>query len=112
MKLQELARTIRSKNAGSFMITVEIIFDKKDYYQIIKENNLITVKTIAQAYQVPNEEIIDFVYYDPGLGIKANFKRTIPSGGPFESDVYGCQQYAPLLDIELPDEFFAVHNLH
>lgn len=110
MKLQELARTIRSKNAGSFMITVEIIFDSKDYYQIIKENNLITVNTIAQAYQVSANEIVDFVYYDPGLGIKANFKRKIPSGGPFESDVYGCQQYTPLLDIEMPDTFFAALN--
>ena len=106
MKLQKLARTIRSKNAGSFMITVEIIFDRKDLYGAIKDNNLISADTIAKAYGVPSEEIIDFVYYDPGLGIKANFKRTIPSGGPFESDVYGCQQYAPLLDLEMPDEYF------
>jgi hypothetical protein len=110
MKLQKLARTIRSKNAGSFLITVEIIFDRKDYYESIKENNLITVDTIASAYQVPSEEIIDFVYYDPGLGIKANFKRIIPSGGPFESDVYGCQQYAPLLDLEVPDHYFAIQS--
>ena len=103
MKLQEIARTIRSKNAGSFLITVEIIFNDKEIYQKIKDKNLITQEVIAKAYKVPVDEILDFVFYDPGLGIKANFQRKIPSGGPFETDVYGCQQYAPLLDLELGD---------
>lgn len=103
MRLQEIARTIRSKNAGSFLITVEIIFDNKITYQKIKNKGIITQEVIAKAYNVPVTEILDFVYYDPGLGIKANFRRKLPSGGPFETDVYGCQQYAPLLDIELGD---------
>jgi hypothetical protein len=101
MLLQDIARIIRSKNAGSFMITVEIIFDDPDKYFAIKTKKLISQKTIADAYNVPLESILDFVYYDPGLGIKANFRRLIPSGGPFETDVYGCQQYAPLLNINL-----------
>jgi hypothetical protein len=103
MKLQEIARTIRSKNAGSFMITVEIIFDDPAKYFAIKEKQLITQQTIAEAYNIPLHLIQNFVYYDPGLGIKANFQRVIPSGGPFETDVYGCQQYAPLLNIEMGD---------
>lgn len=103
MKLQQIAKTIRSKNAGSFLVTVEIIFDNAATYQVIKQRQLITSCTIAQAYRISEDEILDFVYYDPGLGIKANFRRVIPSGGPFETDVYGCQQYAPLLDIEIPD---------
>ena len=28
--------------------------------------------------------------------------RRIPSGGPGETDVYGCQQYAPLFALEVP----------
>jgi len=106
MFLQEIARTIRSKNAGAFMITVEIIFDDAEKYFKIKDNNLITRETIAKAYMVESCNIQDFVYYDAGLGIKANFRRLYASGGPFETDVYGCQQYAPLLNIELPDIFF------
>ena len=101
MLLKELARTIRSKNAGSFMITVEIIFDDPDKYFTIKDKKLITRATIADAYKISLESIEDFVYYDPGLGIKANFRRLIPSGGPFETDVYGCQQYVPLLNINI-----------
>lgn len=101
MKLQEIARTIRSKNAGAFMITVEIIFDDLSWYEYVKNNNLINRKVLADAYNVEENWVLDFNYYDPGLGIKANFKRKFPSGGPNESDVYGCQQYAPLLDIKV-----------
>ena len=103
MKLQDVARTIRSKNAGSFMITLEIIFNEPKYYNYIKERQLITQATIADAYAIPKEQVTDFGYYDAGLGIKANFRRRIPSGGPGESDVYGCQQYAPILKLEFPD---------
>ena len=103
MRLQDVARTIRSKNAGSFMITVEIIFNEPQYYNYIKQNQLITQESIAKAYNLPKEKVTDFCYYDAGLGIKANFRREIPSGGAGESDVYGCQQYAPLLKIEFPE---------
>ena len=44
------------------------------------------------------------MFFDPGMGIKANIKRNIPSGGPGETDVYGCQQYAPLFSLEVPWE--------
>lgn len=101
MRLYEIAKTIRSKNAGAFMITLEMIFDDLKTYEHIKNNNLINKKILAEAYKVQESSIMDFNFYDPGLGIKANFKRKLPSGGPNESDVYGCQQYAPLLNIEI-----------
>ena len=103
-KIADIARTVRSKNAGSFMITLEIIFDDADIYKKVKESNAISQETIAVVYGLPADEILDFVFYDAGLGIKANFRRKTPSGGPGESDVYGCQQYAPLLSLEVPWE--------
>ena len=102
MRLQDMARTIRSKNAGSFIITVEIIFNDPKHYFYIKNNGYISQKVIADAYGLAEDQVLDFCFYDPGLGIKANFKRVIPSGGPNETDVYGCQQYAPLMNIEIP----------
>jgi len=44
------------------------------------------------------------MFFDPGMGIKANYQRPMPSGGPAETDVYGCQQYAPLFSLEIPWE--------
>ncbi len=98
----ELARTIRSKNAGSFVITLEIIFDDRDIYEKVKKSGVITREKIAELYGVEPDKIIDFMFFDPGMGIKANFRRASPSGGPGETDVYGCQQYAPLFNIDIP----------
>ncbi len=100
----ELARTVRSKNAGYFNITLEIIFADRDTYQRIKNSGYITQDTIAKIFGVTPEKVKDFTYFDPGMGIKANFSRDEPSGGPGETDVYGCQQYAPLLTLEIPWE--------
>ena len=108
MLLTKLARTIRSKNAGAYTITVEIIFDKPEVYTRIKENELVTRRTIAEAYGIEEDAVLDFVYYDAGLAIKANFRRKEPSGGPGETDVYGCQQYAPLLLVDVPETISAV----
>lgn len=100
----ELARTIRSKNAGSFMITLEVIFADREIYNKVKATGVIDRKAIADAYGLPAEKILNFMYFDPGMGIKANIRRPYPSGGPGETDVYGCQQYAPLFSLEVPWE--------
>ena len=102
--LCDLARTVRSKNAGSFMITLEIIFDDREIYEKVKKSGVITREAIAKAYNVEPEKILDFMFFDPGMGIKANYRRPIASGGPSETDVYGCQQYAPLFSLEIPWE--------
>ena len=100
----DLARTIRSKNAGSFMITLEIIFADRGVYEKVKASGGVTQKSIADAYGLPAEKILNFMFYDAGMGIKANIKRESASGGPGETDVYGCQQYAPLFSLEIPWE--------
>ncbi len=100
----ELARTVRSKNAGSFIITLEIIFDDREVYERVKATGAITREAIGEAYGIAAERVLDFMYYDPGMGIKANLRRSSPSGGPGETDVYGCQQYAPLMSLEVPWE--------
>ncbi|MFC1935705.1 DUF4387 family protein [Chloroflexota bacterium] len=48
-------------------------------------------------------EDILFFECDNALAIKFSIPRPVFSGDLEDSDVYGGQQYAPLLDIELPD---------
>mgnify|MGYP000011761038 CR=1 FL=1 len=103
-KLVELAKTIRSKNAGTDKITFDIIFREKENYELVKASKCITKESIAQLYGIPVERICDFVEYDPAYAIKFTIYRKVPSGGPGETDIFGCQQYPPLLDIEIPLE--------
>jgi hypothetical protein len=101
-KLVDLAKTIRSKNAGVDHITFDIIFNNKENYEIVKSSKAITKENIARLYGIQIEQISDFVEYDPGLAIKFTLKRRRPSGTPGESDLLGSQQYPPLFEIEIP----------
>lgn len=104
MKLVELAKTIRSKNAGTDKITFDIIFREKTNYDLVKKSNCLTIATVAKLYGIPEERVCDFVEYDPAYAIKFTIYRSKPSGSPGEGDIFGCQQYPPLLDVEIPVE--------
>jgi hypothetical protein len=101
-KLSELASTIRSKNAGVNQVTFDIIFYNTDIYDKVRKSKALTKETIAKFYGIPLERISDFVEFDPGHAIKFTIFRKLPGGSPGDWDILGCQQYGPLLDIEIP----------
>lgn len=101
IKLKHIARACKSKNAGPFHITLDIMFDKPALFEAVRATGVITPALIAELYQVPASEIL-FTEYAPALAWKATLPRRIASGAIGDSDVYGAQQHAPLLDIEIP----------
>lgn len=100
--LHELAKTIRSKNAGTDRITFDIIFEKKEDYLLVRNSNVLTKQSVAKLYNINEERITDFVLYDPANAIKFTIDRNQPSSSPGDSDIFGSQQYAPLLDVKVP----------
>lgn len=100
--LGELAKTVRSKNAGTDRITFDIIFSDRATYEHVRESGALTRDTVKRLYGVTDEQITDFVNFDPAFAIKFTLQRSAPSGGPGERDVFGCQQYPPLLGVEVP----------
>ena len=102
VKLVDLAKTIRSKNAGTDRITFDIIFREKENYDLVRKSGALTKQTVAKLYGIPESRIVDFVEFDPGNAIKFTINRLRPSGSFGEGDVFGCQQYPPLLDVEIP----------
>ncbi len=103
-KLNELAGTIRSKDAGVNMITFDIIFYNFEIYQKVKKSGALTRESIARLYNLKPERISHFVEFDPAGAIKFTIYRTTPNGSPGDWDVLGCQYYGPLLDVEIPWE--------
>ena len=101
-RLSELAKTIRSKNAGVNKITFDIIFRERENYLRVKQSGAITRAAMAALYRIDPSRISDFVEYDPGLAIKFTIYRERPSGSAGDGDIFGAQQYAPLLDLEIP----------
>jgi len=103
-KLSTLAKTIRSKNAGVDLITFDIIFTERSVYERVKRARVLTRDSVCKLYGIAPERIADFVEFDPGNAIKFTIYRVRPSGSPGDPDIFGAQQYAPLLDIEVPAE--------
>lgn len=101
-KLSELAKTIRSKNAGVNKITFDVIFRTVEVYEEVKRSGVLTRTSVAALFNIPEERIASFVEYDPAYAIKFTIYRTRPSGSPGDPDIFGAQQYAPLLDVDVP----------
>jgi len=104
VNIRDLAAVIRSKNSGPFELTLDIIFKDEETYNKVKAAKAITPELIAGLYRVPVRDVIAFVEFDPAQAIKATIVRPRASGDIGETDVYGAQQHAPLLGIEIPWE--------
>ena len=101
-KLMDLTALIRSKNAGPFIMTFDIMFDDPEKYQHVKKSGVLTPELFSNLYKTPLGEI-HFVICDDAMAFKVSIPRPIPSGDLGCSDMHAGQQYAPLLDIEIPD---------
>jgi hypothetical protein len=103
-KITELARVIRSKNAGPFELTFDIIFKDADRYERAKRSGVFSRELFAELYRIPVEKVLNFCFFDAAHAVKCTIARKTSSGTAGDSDVFGAQQHAPLLEIEVPWE--------
>ncbi len=103
-KLRDLAKVIRSKNAGPFELTFDVMFDDAERYRMVKESGAVTRESLARAYAIAPETITNFQFFDPALAFKLTIRRPRPQGSIGETDTFGAQQHAPLLDLQIADE--------
>jgi hypothetical protein len=101
MRLWESAGLIRSKNAGPFALTFDIMFSDRETYMKVRDSGLLTAEGVAAIYGVPREDV-DAYTCDTALALKFSMPRRLPQGDFGDGDLHGGQQYAPLLDIEVP----------
>jgi hypothetical protein len=101
MKLWERASLIRSKNAGPFILTIDIMFSDRETYEKVRDSGVLDRKVVAAIYGVPLEDV-DGYECDNALALKFSMPRRLAQGDFGDGDMHGGQQYAPLLDIEVP----------
>ena len=101
MQLAEIASVIRSKNAGPFVVTFDILFADIQALERVRASGGLTVETVAAAFSLSPNAIRDFAYYPFASAVKFSMMRPTASGSRFDTDVYGAQQYAPLLGLEV-----------
>lgn len=100
-RLEDLCSVLRSKNAGPFLITLDMIFKDKDAYEAVAGRHIITKELIAGRYQIDPRDVIVVEYIDALCAVKVTYKRRYASGSPGDSDCFGMNQEGPLLDIEI-----------
>lgn len=100
MTLGDVAMVIRSKNAGPFVFTFDILFADSDTFERVRNAGKITRASVATAYGLSANEILGFDFHPFANAIKFSIKRPTASGAAGDTDVYGAQQHAPLLFME------------
>jgi hypothetical protein len=100
-RLFDLAKTIRSKNAGVDRITFDVIFSNKETFDRVRRSGALSRSAVCRIFRIEPDRLTDHVEFDPALAIKFTIRRTIPSGSPGDGDIFGSQQYGPLLDVEV-----------
>jgi hypothetical protein len=100
MRLTEIARVIRSKNAGPTVLTLDLMFNDEAGFRRACESAALTPAAIGKLYAQPAAKV-EVLAYPPALAIKIVMPRRIVSGDPGDSDVYGAQQHGPMLALEL-----------
>jgi hypothetical protein len=98
--LGDVAHLIRSKNAGPFLLTFDVLFDSPATYDRVVRSDKLTQASIGALYGVP-ESSVALTFYPAANAIKATIPRRVPAGDVGDSDLYGAQQYIPLADVEI-----------
>lgn len=104
MRLYDYAKVIRSKNAGPFTRTIDVIFDEKEKFKNAFAELNGRKKEISKLYCTKSEDV-QISCLEQVFAIKVTLPRQISSGGIGDNDVYGCQQHTYLgkIQINIPE---------
>jgi hypothetical protein len=100
-RIRDLAKACKSKNAGPFEVTIDVVFDDRDLFERVRGTGVLGPELFARLYKVRPDQVL-FTEYPAGYAFKATLPRLVAAGGIGDTDVYGAQQHAPLLDVEIP----------
>ena len=97
-KLIDVARIVRSKNAGPLYVTFDIMFDSTA--DLHRAAAAIDEELISSLYCV-EEKDVSIIPYDVVNSMKITIPRDFISGEIGDDDIYGCQQHVKLSQVEI-----------
>lgn len=100
-QLHQLARLIRSKNAGPFELTIDVMFADEASYRRVVDAGVLDTERIAALYRVDPADVRLF-RADVALAVKVSLPRPTPSGSPTDTDIFGGQFHSPIVCLEVP----------
>lgn len=99
--LGDVARAITSKNAGNFVVAIDVEFDAFETFESVRLTGSLDPESIAEHLRIDLSDVVAVTFFRPGLSAKIAIRRTASSGDVGESDVFGVQQFALVMDLPL-----------
>lgn len=97
--LTSLARDIRSKNAGPYEITFDIIFNDLESYRLAEKSPALTASALAPLWNATEKDVIACQFSEPARAFKFTIPRPWRAGAFGERDIHCSQQHVPLLNM-------------
>jgi hypothetical protein len=101
MRLRTCTSTLRSRNAGSFFITIDAVFRTNELYTAWRESGLLSPDPVAKIFGVAATDI-DVIWFPPAMAVKLTLPRRQTAGGPNDHDTDGAQLFVLLLELAIP----------
>jgi len=98
--IYDVATVVRSKNAGPFTLTIDLMFDDDAALQRVLASPAFTPRHIAELYGADPAQV-QIHRFERVRAVKVTLPRACSSGSAQDSDVYGCQQHFPLAQLEV-----------
>ena len=99
--LKDIATVIRSKNAGPYELTLDVIFSDRAVFEDFCAKKIFNKEVIAKLYHIEEKDVLSIVEFPPAMAVKATIVRPLASGDMGERDVYGAQQHVPLMNLPI-----------
>jgi hypothetical protein len=98
-ELKDVAKVIRSKNAGPYSISVDVMFSENKEHKKFIESQVLSEEWLAAVYNVEKEDVSIFPH-EPSMSVKVVIRRKVVAGSIKDKDIYGAQQHVPFLDLK------------
>jgi hypothetical protein len=99
--LKDIARYIRSKNAGPFWVTIDIFCGDQGAFERIRRAPGLSAGAVGSVFGVRSDDVQ--VFEDEALNVvKISFPRVVAQGSRRDTDSHAGQYFVRLLDVRTP----------
>jgi hypothetical protein len=99
--IRECTSTFRTRNAGAFLVSLDMVFATPELHQQWRDSGVITPESVATRMKV-DPAVVRIIDYPAASAIKITIPRRTVAGDPDDTDLDSAAQFVPLLDLELP----------
>lgn len=98
-RLADLAVIIRSKNAGPYRLTFDVLLPDAVAFKRVKASGVLGRESVARALSLKPADVTSLFELESAHAFKVTIRRPVGQSDIGESDVYGCQQHVPLMEL-------------